>query len=200
MSAFLPWLPLGLLDVIEHDLKRSLDDLREVTVQDHSGALGPARLSMGAPIALSTRTYKLVFQNDALHGGHPEVYQYQPVAFFPMLIKDYEDVLHPNAWINRLIMDREEPLPDYSLLPNAQKIVAKILQGDSELFFFFAGELYPEEEEEALVPLLKMELFACTLTPQQICTAAYRARVFLAQDEIRRVRQKLIDHAGKEPE
>lgn len=189
------WLPLGLLDVIEHDLKRLLDDLHKVIVQDHGGALGPARFSAGAPIALSTRTYELFFAEP--DGSTTTTYRYQPVAFFPMLIEDYEDVLHPNDWINRLIMDRAEPLSDYSLPTNAQRVAVKILRSDPELFLLFAVQLFPNENlmPELLAMRLKMELFACTLTPQQICTSAYRARNSQAARE--RVRQDLIDQAKK---
>lgn len=187
-------LPLGLLDMIEHEMapRFSLETLLSV---DISELVNPgASLLNGTRWQLAPRrTYTLTFRNDSPFAGsgyRPTTITQRiaPSFFLSSLIEDYNDVIAPNTWINRLIMDRSNPDPDYSRQAAAARIVARLLGrgDDDELLQAFAkhiAAIRSEGVEEGAMFYLKLAHQAGELMPQEICTAAYRAKIEAARKE-----------------
>jgi hypothetical protein len=156
-------LPLGVFDIIEHDLKRSLDTLKYVEIE---------------PDSWGAKNYYLTFQED---GGSEAVFRL--IRSYPKypglnLIQNYDDILRQNDWINRLIMDRAQPAPNYAQPPSAAKVVEKFLASDPRLLLAFARNLLPhykQMDNEQILSSLRWLSLIPPWSPQQICTAAYHA-------------------------
>jgi hypothetical protein len=172
-------LPPGLLWFVEHSLKRSLADLQEVRVEarDEGPFGGPLLTSLfkQARIATMRLTYTLRFfdgQVTQIPFGE---------GWWPCLIDDYSDVLHPCEWVHRFLMDAPatETTPNYSRLTHALKVVSRLARrnDDDPLLIAFADRLLAESPEEPheRVPVVRLLCLAPPWTPQQICTAAYHA-------------------------
>jgi hypothetical protein len=169
-------LPVGLLDWLEHDSHYNLADVTMVAAySDQTG-----------------RSYnvRLVFR-----GGAAQTIQIEKPYFLPNeLIEGYSDIFSPNVWLDRMIMGRRRPLsynwsadaPNYAREADANLIVTELLsRGDDDQFLqAFARHivsLQQEQVDDGAVFYLKMANLAGALTPKQICTAAYRAKIEVAR-------------------
>lgn len=181
-------LPPGLLYFVEHTLKRSLADLREVKVEAQDDFPYATEMALQGLKRIGIQRYRLSAYT--LYFVDGQVTQLVPHTdvWEPPLIERYNDVLHPCEWIHRFILEAPagDPAPDYTDPNEAFRVLARLVRrAESDaLLVAFAGLLQAADhlESHELVPVLRMMCLAPPWTPQQICTAAYHAYLNIRKD------------------
>ena len=167
LTEWVKTLPVGLLDLIVYDWKHSLSDLWEVNVHQESF------VSLGTGL-----TFEVRFRDDSRFTCRQDIMH----SFIAQtLIDGYNDVLSPNVWLERIIMERRDtlPVPNYARPEEAFHVLKRFfsLPDDSKLLFSFVFRLLAKErlDKDELIPAFRMMVMVNPWTPKEICTAAYQA-------------------------
>lgn len=174
-------LPVSVVDWVEQDLCRSFADITQISVKlecpplDYQVATVFGWKTLKHPTHTS---YAFTFTDgNTFEANHDPLSQ----AWVTTLIDGYQDIISPHLWLDRYIrqVSTENGFHNYHMPDNAYNLAAHILQrGESDpLCLCFARKLVTDVSvsDDALLMLVKMEMFATSYNPTQICTAAYQA-------------------------